>query len=44
MPVKARPKLYCFNRASHVGGADALFTHLLLLLHRDFDITVYPRH
>ncbi len=40
--MPARPKLYCFNWPSHVGGADTKFTHLLLLLHRDFDITVCP--
>src|SRR4051812_37354973 len=40
--MKARPPLYLFNWPSNVGGADTKVTHLLLLLHRDFDITVVP--
>jgi hypothetical protein len=40
--MKPRPPLYLFNWPSHVGGADTKVTHLLLLLHREFDITVVP--
>ena len=40
--MRPRPSLYCFNWPSHVGGADTKFTHLLLLLHRHYDITVVP--
>lgn len=40
--MKARSPLYCFNWPSHMGGADTKFTHLLLLLHRHYDITVVP--
>jgi len=34
--------IICFNWPSNVGGADATFVHLLLLLHRDYDIPVGP--
>ncbi len=40
--MKSRPRLYCFNWPSNFGGADTKFVHLLLLLHRDFEITVCP--
>src|ERR1043166_1241811 len=40
--MNSRPPLYLFNWPSNVGGADTKVTHLLLLLHRDFDITVVP--
>lgn len=40
--MKARPPLYIFNWPSNVGGADTKVTHLLLLLHRDYDITMVP--
>jgi glycosyltransferase involved in cell wall biosynthesis len=40
--MNPRPPLYFFNWPSHVGGADTKVTHLLLLLHRAFDITVVP--
>ena len=40
--MKARPPLYLFNWPSHVGGADTKVAHLLLLLYRDFDITMVP--
>ena len=37
-----KPPLYFFNWPSNVGGADTKVTHLLLLLHRDYDITMVP--
>ena len=40
--MKRRLPIYCFNWPSHVGGADTKFVHLLLLLHRDYDLTVVP--
>ena len=41
-PMKAFLPIYFFNWPSNVGGADTKFVHLLLLLHRDYDITVVP--
>jgi glycosyltransferase involved in cell wall biosynthesis len=40
--MKGRLPIYCFNWPSNVGGADTKFVHLLLLLHRDYDVTVVP--
>lgn len=37
-----RPRLFIFNWPSHVGGADTKLTHLLLLLHKEVNITVCP--
>jgi glycosyltransferase involved in cell wall biosynthesis len=42
MKTKPRPPLYLFNWPSNVGGADTKVTHLILLLHKRFDITVVP--
>ena len=40
--TQLRLPIYCFNWPSNVGGADTKFVHLLLLLHREYDITVVP--
>ena len=37
-----KPPLYIFNWPSNVGGADTKVTHLLLLLHGHYDITMVP--
>ena len=40
--MKTRPPLYFFNWPSNVGGADTKVTHLLVLLHQHYDITMIP--
>lgn len=34
--------IHCFNWPSYVAGADTKFVQLLLLLRRDYDLTVAP--
>jgi hypothetical protein len=42
MKETGRPPVYIFGWPSNVGGADTKLAHLLVLLHKEFDITVIP--
>ncbi|MBI2926693.1 MAG: glycosyltransferase family 4 protein [Verrucomicrobia bacterium] len=39
-----KPKIYVFGWPSFLGGADTKLAHLLVLLHRHYEITVVPNH
>ena len=42
MTTRPRPAVYIFGWPSFLGGADTKLAHLLILLHRDYEITVIP--
>jgi len=44
MPKIRKKPIYVFGWPSYLGGADTKLAHLLVLLHRDYCITVIPNH